>query len=157
MRAVVVLVIVAMRMRMMMPATVRPCLRFERRHSRFGIHAEPVQHVLQHVVLLDADPASADLQRHVPIGEVVYGAHQLLRIGRGDMQHRFVGGDHLDDATIAAAQPIAAAQDAAARQHERSLQPGLQPHAQPALLPQVEGQHDTVVDRRIGCGSFADL
>src|SRR5689334_1001055 len=56
---------------LVMPACVRARLGLERRlHVRYP-RAELLHHLLEHVILRDAQEALADLHRNVPVAEVI--------------------------------------------------------------------------------------
>ena len=85
-----------------------------------GFVADPdtqmLQHVLQHMVLFEPEPAGADLDRDMAVAEVVGGFEQLQRIGSRHGGDGFVGGDHLDDRAVFGAQPVTIVEDRAAFQ-----------------------------------------
>ena len=141
---------------MTMPAAIGPSLGLERRLLVANLHAQAFKHMLQHMVLLQQDPANADLQRNMAIAEVIGGAHQIALILRGDQGNRFLRRDDLDDPPIRRAQPVAAAQHRPAFDRQRRLGPRFERHPQPAFLPPVEWQNQPVV-RWSGAGdAFGD-
>jgi hypothetical protein len=141
----VVWMIVLVAMVVTMSATIGTGLGLERRGLFAYRHAKAQQHVFQNMVLFYPNEADADLQRYVAIGQVIHRAQQLLCVARGDIEYRLVGRNDSDDTTVATAQPVAAAQDGAARQHQCRLETRFEPHAQAALLAEIERQHDTVI------------
>ena len=68
--------------------------------------AELARHLLEHVVLGDAQETLPDLQRHVPVAEVVGDAREFRRL---DVQELFGRGDDLDLAAVGRGDAVAAA------------------------------------------------
>src|SRR5688572_31057919 len=74
---------VRMGMRMRVRVGVRDIgtsLRFEWRELDPHLESESAQHVVEHMIVLVAQPARTDLQRHVAVSQVIAGARQLQRV-----------------------------------------------------------------------------
>ena len=139
-----------------MPAAIGACLRLERGHLVPHMNAQPLQHVLQHMILLHQDPAEPDLERDMPVAEVIGRAHQVPRLGRRDQGQRLLGCDHLNDPPVRGLEPVAAAQDRPALDVHSSLFAGVQRDPQPAFLALVEGEGELVVDWPTTLDAFGD-
>jgi hypothetical protein len=134
-RVVVDLAAVALLVVLMVSARVGAGLGLEGRFHLLHRRAELLHHLLQHVVGGDTQEVLPDLHRHVAVAEVVRDLRERVRF---DVQQLLGLGQHLDDAPIRCGDQIAAAQDLAARQHERHFLARDELGAQPALLARVE-------------------
>jgi hypothetical protein len=76
----------------------------------------------------------------VPVAQVVAGAREQARVGGARGRDLLGGGRDRDDGPAVDAQPVARAQHGAARQRERDLLAAVEPGAQPALAPLLEGE-----------------
>ncbi len=86
-------------------------LRLERRLFHGDGKAEAADHLVEHVIVLITHPAIADLQRHVPIAQVIARAAQRHGL-RGAHGRDGLGlSDDLHDAAIVGEQQISAAED----------------------------------------------
>ena len=110
----------------------------------------------EHVVSLEAQPAVADLHRHVTIAEVICGAHKLKRRRAFRLHELFIGGDNEHDAAVVRAQAVAAAQDAAVFQKEPRLLTRRELRAQAAFLAQLERQAQLLLVRGLVTTRFDD-
>ena len=61
---------------------------------------EAAQHLCEHVVGLEPQPAVADLHRHVAVAEVIRGAHELERRHAFRFHEFFICGDHEHDPAV---------------------------------------------------------
>jgi hypothetical protein len=90
----------------------------------------------------DAQPAVADLHRHVAVAEVVRRTGEEIRRRAQDMQHFLRLRHDLDHAAVGRDDPVAAPQDLPARQHDGDFLAARERGPQPALLPHLEGEHE---------------
>src|SRR6478735_4723014 len=104
--------------------------------------AQAAQHVIEHMVVQETQHADPNLQRHIAVAQMVGRARQQLRVGAGHHRQQFRRCRHGNDTSIIGQQPVAAAQHRAALENEASLLAAVQHAAQPALLPQLEGQRE---------------
>jgi len=127
---------------------VSPCLGLERRTQSRDHRAEAAQHAGEHVVGGDSQPSVSDLRRRVPIAEVVRGARERSRIGTAYFDQVFVGGNDAHDAPVVGFETIAAAQDRPSLEKDTDLLAADDRGAEPALLPQLEREHQLGIVRR---------
>lgn len=73
---IVVTVVVIVMLRVLVPAAVRARFRFERRSFETNLGAETAHHGVEHVVVLIAHEAGADLEGYVAVAEMVGHARQ---------------------------------------------------------------------------------
>src|SRR6478736_7958969 len=146
---VVVLMVMVMVMVMAVRLTVRMFV--ARIGAAFGLEgqgldahlqAQAAQHVIEHMVVQETQHAGPHLQRNVAVAQMVGRACQQLRVGAGHHRQQFRRCRHGNDASIIGQQPVAAAQHCAALENEASFLAAVQHAAQPALLPQLEGQRE---------------
>ena len=121
----------------MMVVAVGAGLGLERRFDLRDARAELARHLLEHVVLGDAQEARPDLQRDVAVAEVVGNARKL---GRFDVQQLLGRGHDFYLAPVGRRHPVAATQYAAARQDERDLLAIISLRPQAAFLALLERQ-----------------
>ena len=74
--------------------------RLERRFDGLCLRAQLFEHGLEHIVIEQAQPAIAHLQRHVPVTQVIRRARQLKCAAAGDMQQLFRPGAHAYDSSV---------------------------------------------------------
>ena len=115
---------------------------FEGRFEFFYCRFQTNKHFLEYMVFLEAQPARANLQRHMPIAEVVSRAAERERIDTSDLHHLFRLSDHQDNPSVLGAQPIAIAQNRSARQKERCIFPGTERRQQTTFLTLFERQYE---------------
>ena len=77
---------------MVVVVAVGAAFRLERRAAAGDLRAQLAQHVLDHVVVADAQASRQDLGRQVPVAEMPGKARQPLRIGGGDLEDVLVRG-----------------------------------------------------------------
>ena len=94
--------------------TVSTRLRFERRVLDQYLKPQTPHHVIKNMVVLVANPAFTDLQRHMPVAKVITHACELPGFLRMYCRHLLWCGDYFDDASVVREQTLAASQDAAA-------------------------------------------
>jgi hypothetical protein len=129
-----------------MPSAVSAGFRLEGRLHRFDFRAKPPDHFFEHMVGGDAQEPVPDLNGDMSVAKVIRSPHEVERGLAGDMQDAFRLRSHLDYAPVACDDQVAAAQDFAARQHERHFFARHQLRAQPALLPPIERQLELAFD-----------
>src|SRR3954447_26453903 len=105
-------------MLMVMAAGIGAGLRLERRLDMGDGRAKFAQHFLKYVVLGDAQEAFANLDRHMPVAEVI---RRLGEISGFNVEKLFGTGNNLDHPAIGVRNKVAAPQDLAARQQHRHL------------------------------------
>lgn len=116
--AVSVVVMMSMMMTVAL-AGVSAGFRLERQLAKGHRQAELAQHIVQHVIVMVAQLARHDLQRHVTVAEVVAGLRQHKRIVAAHYRHPFISGNHLHKlGAFFVAEHIAAAQQQAAGQQQ---------------------------------------
>jgi hypothetical protein len=104
------------------------------------LEPEPLNHVVEHVIVQVRDISSSELGRDVTIAEVVRGARELERIlGRdpGDALRRRA---HLHEPAAFAAKDISVAQHRSARQHEGNVLASFEARPLAAVLPPIVWQ-----------------
>ena len=119
-------------------ARIRAALRLERRLLHHHREAQSLHHVVEHMVVAVAQPQRPDLHRHMPVTEVISAAGEHIGVARMGRGHGLRRGGDLDDASIAGAQPVAAPQDAAARQYHADFHAVLEPCTESASAAHVE-------------------
>ena len=92
-------------------AGVSARFRFKRQAGEGHLQPELTQHVVEDVVVVIAQFAGHDLQRHVTGTQVLTGAGEQERVGAAHHGNRLRGGDHFDHlAAIVGSQQVAPAQ-----------------------------------------------
>ncbi len=102
--------------RMMVPAAVGPGLRLERRLHVRDARPEMAQHLLEHVILHQAQKPVAHLHRDVAIAKMIRRARELGRAGAFDVQYLLRGRNDFDNAAVGGRHQIATTQNFTARQ-----------------------------------------
>jgi hypothetical protein len=123
-------------------AAISPGFRLEGRLHRFNRGAQALQHVLEHMVGGNSQEAVADLDRNMPVAEMVGRPDEVLSGFACDVQHAFGLGHDFDHPTVTGNGKVPAAENLSARQHEADFLSRYEPCAQPALLARVERQLD---------------
>ena len=134
-------------------------LGFERfvRDAKFEAH--PGEHGVEDVVVAVAQPVRPELQRDVPVAQMVGAASQQSGLASVGGRDGFTGREDLDDAAVLGAQAVPAAQNLAPRQDDTDLLAVLEARAEAAAAAHIEGQHQPRARRpgRIGrCGAPPD-
>jgi hypothetical protein len=96
------------------------------------------------MIMLIPQPPSLDLQRHVPIAQVISRASHQPRIRTEHLRHRLRRRPHLQHLAALSGQAIAIPQHVAAPQHDRHLLPALAARQEPTLLPIVVRQREHI-------------
>jgi len=134
---------------LMMSRGIRARLGLEGRLDRGHAGAKAAHHFAQHVVRGKTQPAVADLDRCMPIAQVIGCARQGASIIAAYFHQLFVSGDDAHDAAIGAAQAIAAAQDRPALEEQADFLATGKHRAQAAFLALLERQDKQGVLRRL--------
>jgi len=116
----------------------------ERRLDLDDARAKPLHHRLDDVVAADAQTFWHDLRRQMPVAEMPGDPNQMQGISAADLEQRFGGGDHLDQAAVLQHQRIAAAQRDGVFQVEQEFEPARANHRHPPPVPIVEIEHHGV-------------
>ena len=95
------------------------------------------QHIVEDRITEIANPAIADLYRHVPVAQMIGGAGEQAGIIVEHRRYRFLGGNDPDYAGVCRAQQVAVSQHRATRQHQAGLGPGAVQHNPEARFPGV--------------------
>ena len=98
-------------------------LGIERRFDFDHAGAEPLHHVLDHVVAANAQVLARDLNRQVPIAEMPGEPHHLPGIDAAKLDQRLGRCDDLDQPAVIEHQRVTAAQGNGLRQIEQKLRP----------------------------------
>jgi hypothetical protein len=87
--------------------------------ERTFFHHEPesqsMQHVIEYMIVTVPQPERPDLQRYVPVSEMISAARQQISIRRVRRRDGFGRRRNFDDAPVLGEQSIAAAQDVTPR------------------------------------------
>ena len=109
MSVVVVMIVRCVTVVVRMRAPVPVCATFGRERLGHLRHfcPEVLQHMADHLVLLDQQTGVFDLARCMPVADVPC---QLDKVFAGDGKERFLGGDHFDQASVLKHKRVAVAQ-----------------------------------------------
>jgi hypothetical protein len=108
----------------MLPISTR--LGFEWRVQVNHLQTQAFQHLLQHMVVGNAQPAFANLQRDMAIAEVIRSSRQFERGIAIGLQHFLILRDDFHDAAIGRDQQVAATQHFTTRQYHADFIAGFQ-------------------------------
>jgi len=117
----------------------------ERRLDLDDARAQPLHHLLDHVIPPDAQTLAHDLRWKMAVAEMPGDPHQMLRIGPPDLDQWLRRGYHFDQPAVLQHQRIAAAQGHRVFEVEQKFQPARPRHRHPPPVPVVK-----VKDHRIG-------
>ena len=130
---------------------IRAVFGFKRFVHRIHNQVHRAQHVGQHMVGLYLQVVGLELNRHVPIAQVVGRTNQVVRRAvfgaMCDAQYRLGRGDHLDERAVFCHQHVTAACHRAAWQKYAELSVLRVSRVKPAFLAHVPIQLD-------GCSAF---
>jgi hypothetical protein len=115
-----VIVLVVMRV-LVMRVAVRAAFRLEGSVLEGQRKSEPAHHVVEHVIVLVGESTDADLERDVPITEVVRRAREQERVVRRRDAERLVGCEDFVGHAVVGEQAIAVREHGSARQHDRDF------------------------------------
>jgi hypothetical protein len=116
----------------------------ERRFDLDHAGAEPLHHLLDHVIAADSQVLARDLNRQMPIAEMPGEPHHLPGIDAAKLDQRFRRCDDLNQPAVIEHQGIAAAQRDGLRQIEQEFETTGAGHGHPPPVPVVEPQHDGI-------------
>jgi hypothetical protein len=114
---------VRMRVRVAMPMRmpIRSGFRLEWRLLHGHRQPEPPHHVVEHMIVPKAQPSGANLNRHVPISQVIRRPRQLRGIRLAHGRHSLRCSDDLDHRSIFRKKQIASTQYDAAFKEQPDL------------------------------------
>ena len=111
---------------------------------------KPLDHRLQYMVGQQAHEAVADLDRNMPVADVIRDAGEFDRIVGMNLEQALGGSLDRHDAPVCQQQPVAVAQQRARRQIDTDLLARQQRGPKPRSLALLESQLDHLVDRPTG-------
>ncbi len=118
-------------------------------------HAKLHQHLLQHRIGLELKKVLSELDRGVPVSQVIGGPHQGIRRLCGNEKDIFSGRFDFDHGAVISFQKIAVAQHRAARQEEGRFSTVGERRSQTALSPKIEWQYQLWEIAQFSFGNFA--
>ncbi len=130
---------------MTVTAAICPRLRLEFRQFFTHVGAQPCDHLAQHRIDTDAQPAGSYLGLRMPVPQVKGAARQQRRVAAAHDIRRLQRGLDAHDTPAFAQQQVAIAQHGAAHEEQRDLFARGQARALAAALPLFERQHQRVV------------
>jgi hypothetical protein len=125
---------------MLVTAAIRASLRRKRPVRLLDRHPEPAQHVRKHWIVFKLQIPVADLDRCVPIAEVIGRTRECERRSPRNPQHGLRCRDDAYESAIFVHEDVTVREHGAARQHHADLLAGIQRGREPALAPFVEGK-----------------
>ena len=111
---------------------------------------ESSHHFVEHVIVLKSEPANTDLERHVPVAQVVRRAGEEQGVAGRRHAEILVGGHDFERPTVVGEQPIAAREHGAARQLDGDFLAALESRAKPRLRSRVVVEQETAIRRKRG-------
>jgi hypothetical protein len=106
--------------------------------------AQPLHHLLDHVIAPDTQCLPQNLRRQVTIAEMPGNTDQVLRIATADFQQRLGRSDHLDQPAVLEQQCITAAQGGRTLEIEQKFKPSGPGHRHAPAVTIVEIEHDGI-------------
>ena len=147
----------ALSMLMSVTTVIGPSLGLKGRLLLGDLNPQPNEHTSQDRVEPQPQPIGANLQRDVPVAQVI-GRPQQRRGTVGVYRQDVLRGRlHPHDAPAAGAQAIAIAKHGSPRQEQTRLAARGEDHAGTALLPHIKGRDQTVVGPITGRDAFLNL
>jgi len=143
MRRMVVRIGLRRRMRMA-AAGIGAAFGIERRLDLDHARAEPLHHLLDHVIAPDTQTLGHDLRRQMTVAEMPGDPDQMVRIGAANFNQRLRRRDHFDQPAVVEHQCIAAAQRDGVFQIEQEFKPARSGHRHAPPVPVVEIEHDGI-------------
>lgn len=139
---VAVLVVVAMTM----PAgSVAAGLRLERTLDHQHFQAQLVHQAVEHVIVLVGQAPGLDLQRYVPVAQVIGRPSQQVTIRGFDGRKKLGSRPHLDhQRAIFAGEPLTVLERQTAFEQQPNLLPAVQLRSQARASPQLEDQRQRI-------------
>jgi hypothetical protein len=144
-----VMILVVVMLPIVMRVAVRAAFRFEGSVLEGQGKSEPAHHVVEHVIVLVGESTDADLERNVPITEVVRGAREHEHVVRRRDAERFVGCDDLVGHAVVGVQAIAVREHGSARQHDGNFLAIFEARTKSRSITRVVAQ-DQPRGRRLG-------
>ena len=144
--AVIVIVVMVVIAVMMVAATVRASFGSEGRAREGDVQPQAAHEVVEHVIVLVGEAAGRDLERHVPIAEVVRRAREEERVVGGRDAEILVGGDDRIRLAVVGEQAVAVHEHRAARQADGNLSTILQVRAKSRFLAGVVSEDEPAGD-----------
>jgi hypothetical protein len=132
-------------MMMTVTATIRARLRLEFGQFFTDVGAQPCDHLAQHRIDTDAQPAGPYLRLRMAVPQVECAARQQRRVAAAHDIRRLQRGLDAHHAPAFAQQQVAIAQHRAAHEEQRDLFTRGQARPLAAALPLFERQHQRVV------------
>ena len=123
------------------PATIGAAFGLELRGFLAHRHAELYQHFLQDRIGLKLKKIFPELDRRVPVSQMVCGPHQGIRRLSGNAKDIFQSRFDSDQCAVFCFQQIAVAKYRPARQEQRRFSSVCERRSKPALPPKIERQH----------------
>lgn len=124
----------------MVPITVGPGLGLERGLLGGHLKSEPLDHRIQHMVMQPAQAVRLDLQRDMPVTEMIGRSQERLGIGRARARERLCGGTNLNHGTVVSRELVALSQRGASRQQDADTAPVNESRTQPSARALFERQ-----------------
>lgn len=106
--------------------------------------AKPLHHVLDHVIMADAQLAARDLHGEMAIAEVPCQTQRVLGVLRLDFGEAFGRTDDLDDAAVFQRDAVPRAQGDRLDQVEQEARPAHALHGDAAAMAIIEFEHDGI-------------
>lgn len=123
-----------------MMLTISAAFRLEWRIDRRYFQPEPGHHFSQHVIGEKTQSASDELNRDVPVSQMISGLHDQQRLSAARLEQRFLDRHDFNRAAILEAHSLAASEQPAAFDDQGSLLSIIQAQQQSALAASLEGQ-----------------
>jgi len=111
-------------------ATIGTCFWLERRLYSGHTQPESAHHRIQHMIMQPAQAPWLDLQRHMPVAEMVGGARKQQWVINLDTGDRLGGGSNLDHLALLVGKQITIAQALTAWQQNANLTAIIEPRTQ---------------------------
>ena len=125
--------------------TIGARLGFESRLFDQHLEAQTSHHLIEHMIVLIANPARADLQCDMSIAQVITDTRELPGICGANRRYSFRRGQHFDDASILTEQSIAATKHASSLEENRNFFACLENSTQSTLRSQLKGKHESAI------------
>ena len=95
--------------------------RLERRFFDSDGESQAAHHVVEHMIVLIAQPVIADLQSDVTITEVIGRTREIATVNAAHRRHGFICGNDFNDTAIIGQQQVTTAQHRASFQEQAGL------------------------------------
>ena len=107
--------------------------------------AEIPEHVLEHVIGLEAHTVVCDLERDVTVAQVVTGSRQLAGVEAARHRNVLEGGYHADTTPILGLETIAVPEHLSTREKHADFATGIESRAESASLSQRPGERERLL------------